>query len=424
LAVTRAGTALSPQNQKTAGDTKPRVVRRIEATREVRDNHKELAMRNIGVWALGLAAAVGGMACADQGPSSDGTTTQAGAGVLLESVKLDPRSRIEGEVQQVNLITDSMKANQAAHADPTLLNPWGLAFFPQGPAWISANGNGTLNVYDGNGNPARDEVTIPPTAPTGATPDGLVFNPNPKDFRGDTFIAVTEDGDVIGWKGSDGDTATVRLNNAPAVYKGVTVGEANGRPHLYAADFHDGVVAVFDADYHRARLPGSFTDPRLPSGFAPFNLIDAGPFLLVSYAKQDDDRHDDVAALGNGFLDVFTTEGFFVQRLISQGQLDSPWAMLFAPDRDRASIDLLVGNFGNGRINVYDLSVRHGGLRADFEGALGDSAGNPIFIDGLWALAFGSGGANFDASKIYFTAGPNGESDGLFGSLTFTGPRR
>jgi uncharacterized protein (TIGR03118 family) len=382
-------------------------------------------MRN-GAWAWGLAVgvAVAGMACADQG-SGDGTTTQMGAGVLLESVKLDPRSRIEGEVQQVNLITDKLMANRAAHRDATLLNPWGLAFPPQGPAWISANGNGTLNVYDGNGNPARDEVTIPPTAPTGATPDGLVFNPNPRDFRGDTFIAVTEDGDVIGWRAMDGDTATVRLNKGPAaVYKGVTIGAANGRTHLYVADFRGGVVAAFDADYHRARLPGSFTDPHLPGGFAPFNLIDAGPFLLVSYALQDDMKHDDVAGAGNGFVDVFTTEGFFVQRLISQGALNSPWAMLFAPDNDRLSIDLLVGNFGDGHINVYDLSVRHGRLEADNEGALGDTSGNPIFIDGLWALAFGSGGANFDPSKIYFTAGTNGEADGLFGSLAFTGPRR
>ena len=145
----------------------------------------------------------------------------------------------------------------------------------------------------------------------------------------------------------------------------------------------------------------------------------------MSYAQQDGEQHDDVAGAGLGLVDVFTTEGFFVQRLIAPGgALNSPWAMLFAPDRDHGSIDLLVGNFGDGRINVYDLSLRHGHIEATREGALGDEAGNPISIDGLWALAFGSGGAGFDANKIYFTAGPNHEDDGLFGSLTFTGPRR
>jgi uncharacterized protein (TIGR03118 family) len=340
-------------------------------------------------------------------------------------VKLDPHSRIEGEVKQTNLVTDDQTQNMAAMTDDHLLNPWGLAFFPQGPAWISANGNGTTDVYDGTGARLR-EVMLPSTSPTGdpATPSGQVFNPDPRAFRGDTFIAVTEDGAVLGWKPADDDTARVRRDNAPAVYKGVTIGMARGRTNLYAANFHAGTIDVLDAHYAPADLPGTFTDPQLPAGFAPFNVLAVGPFLLVSYAMQDADAHDDVKGPGNGFVDVFSTEGFFLQRLISQGALNSPWAMVFAPDRkDRGSLDLLVGNFGDGRINVYDLSFRHGQLAADREGALGDSAGNPLVIDGLWGLAFGSGGAGFDASKLYFTAGPNDEADGLFGSLSFLGPR-
>jgi uncharacterized protein (TIGR03118 family) len=314
----------------------------------------------------------------------------------------------------------------AAVTDDHLLNPWGLAFFPQGPAWISANGNGTTDVYDGTGQRLR-EVMLPSTSPTGdpATPSGQVFNPDPRTFLGDTFIAVTEDGALLGWKPADDGTAKVRRDNAPAVYKGVTIGMARGKTNLYAANFHAGTIDVFDSRYAPVQLPGSFTDPELPAGFAPFNVLDVGPFLLVSYAMQDADAHDDVKGPGNGFVDVFTTEGFFQERLISRGALNSPWAMVFAPDRDgRRSIDLLVGNFGDGRINVYDLSLRHGGLAAEREGALGDTAGNPLVIDGLWGLAFGSGGAGFDASKLYFTAGPNGEADGLFGSLSFVGPRR
>jgi uncharacterized protein (TIGR03118 family) len=382
-------------------------------------------MKHIGYWALGLVT-IGGMSCADQGSSGGNTTTQSGAGTLLDEVKLNPNSLIEGEVKEVNIVTDDQMVNKAKVADGHLLNPWGLAFFPDGPAWISLNGNNTLDVYDGGGDRLK-EVMIPPTGEDGATPDGIVFNPDSRAFRGDTFIAVTEDGAVIGWKSSDDGTAKVRRDDAPAVYKGVTMGSAHGRPVLYAADFHGNAIVPLDEHYHAAHLPGDFTDPGLPSGYGPFNLIDVGPFLLVSYAKQDDPAaaHDDDKGPGHGLVDVFTTDGFFVQRLIEVGgALNSPWAMLFAPDRDRRSIDLLVGNFGDGRINVYGLGVENGHLTATREGALGDTAGNPIVIDGLWALAFGSGGAGFDASKLYFTAGSNGENDGLFGSLTFSGPRK
>jgi uncharacterized protein (TIGR03118 family) len=381
-------------------------------------------MKQIGVWALGLGLVAAGASCADPSSGGGNTTTSGSAGTLLDEVKLPSSTRIEGRVAEVDILSDDTTKVPAPRDDSHLLNPWGLAFAPNGPAWIAANGNSTLDVFDATGTRLK-EVMIPATNPSGdpATPSGQVFNPDPHAFRGDSFIAVSEDGDVIGWKASDGDTAKIRRDKFPAVYKGVTIGMVHDRPHLYAADFHDGVISVFDSRYRDATLPGSFTDPNLPAGFGPFNIISAGPFLLVSYAQQDEDAHDDVPGAGFGYVDLFTTEGFFVQRLISQGALDSPWAMVFAPDHDRNSIDLLVGNFGNGRINVYDLSVRHGRIEANLEGALGDQAGNPIFIDGLWGLAFGSGGAGFDASKLYFTAGTHGEADGLFGSLTF-GPRR
>jgi uncharacterized protein (TIGR03118 family) len=377
---------------------------------------------------LGLLMA--GVSCADQSSGEGNTTASGSAGTILDAVKLNPATRIEGHVAEVAILSDDTMMVPAPLADPHLLNPWGLAFAPNGPAWISANGDNTLGIFDADGTrlaPFPSGVAIPGTNPSGdpATPSGMVFNPDPQAFLGDTFIAVSEDGAVIGWQSADGTTATIQRDKFPAVYKGVTIGMTRNGPHLYAADFHDNRIDAFNEDYTDATLPGSFTDPHLPDGYGPFNLIDVGPFLLVSYAQQGEDAHDDAKGPGHGVVDVFTTEGFFVQRLISHGALNSPWAMVFAPDRDRRSVDLLVGNFGDGHINVYDLSLRHGRIDADFEGALGDDqTGRPIAIDGLWALAFGSGGHGFDASTLYFTAGPNEEADGLFGSLTFVGRRR
>jgi len=182
---------------------------------------------------------------------------------------------------------------------------------------------------------------------------------------------------------------------------------------------------VWDDQYMPVTSLGNFTDPDLPAGFAPFNVRGVGPLLLVTYAKQDENAEDDVKGPGNGFVDVFSAEGFFLQRLISGGQLNSPWAMLFAPDNDQASIDIAIGNFGDGMINIYNLSVKDLHIDARWEGALGDAAtGKPLVIDGLWALAFGSGKAGFESDEIYFTAGPNDEENGLFGSLAFTGDRK
>jgi len=275
-------------------------------------------------------------------------------------------------------------------------------------------------------------VTIPPPAsgmPPSA-PTGQVFNRQASSaFMGDLFIFATEDGTIAAWQKSDGVTAVLRADNSGsmAIYKGVTIASpltANGRVQLYAADFHNNKIDVWDDQYMPVTSLGSFTDPDLPAGFAPFNVRGVGPLLLVTYAKQDEAAEDDVKGPGNGFVDVFSAEGFFLQRLISGGHLNSPWAMLFAPDNDRAAIDIAIGNFGDGMINVYNLSVQGLHVDARWEGALGDTSGKPLVIDGLWALVFGTGAGGFEADEIYFTAGPNDEENGLFGSLAFTGERR
>jgi uncharacterized protein (TIGR03118 family) len=194
---------------------------------------------------------------------------------------------------------------------------------------------------------------------------------------------------------------------------------------LYAANFHAGTIDVFNDSFAPVTVPGGFADPNLPAGFAPFNVQEIAGRLVVAYAKQDADAEDDVKGAGNGFLDLYSAEGIFLQRLVSGGQLNSPWGLVFAPDKDHNAVDLAVGNFGDGMINIYNLSLKGIHIDAVWEGALGNAAtGQPLVIDGLWALEFGSGHSGFEADEIYFTAGPNDEANGLFGSLDFTGPRQ
>jgi uncharacterized protein (TIGR03118 family) len=400
----------------------------------------EERMKSIRVVGVGLAIAAFG--CNSQtstepprspptaGPTSAPTAPPSPSSVYAALMaKAEGHAAIEGTVTQENIVAD--EAGKAAATDPHLKNAWGLAFNPAGPAWVSANGNGTSQVYDDTGKVLL-EVTIPPPAggmPPSA-PTGQVFNPNASSaFMGDLFIFATEDGTIAGWQRSNGGTAVLRGDNSgsTAIYKGITIASpltAQGRVQLYAADFHNGKIDVWDDQYMPVTSLGGFSDPDLPAGFAPFNVRGVGPLVLVSYAKQDENAEDDVKGPGNGFVDVFSAEGFFLQRLISGGHLNSPWAMLFAPDNDRASIDIAIGNFGDGMINIYNLSIK--GLRVDarWEGALGDTSGKPLVIDGLWALEFGSGASGFEKDEIYFTAGPNDEANGLFGSLAFTGNRK
>jgi uncharacterized protein (TIGR03118 family) len=372
------------------------------------------------------------------GPSGTNQPGSVGAQSMFDALMAEAMEHVtmEGTVTQENIVSD--QAGMARTTDPHLLNAWGLAFNPSGPAWVSSNGNGTSQVYDDT-DPTMTkvllEVTIPP--PSGgmppSAPTGQVFNRAASSaFMGDLFIFGTEDGTIAAWQKSNGTTAVIRADNSAgnAIYKGVTIAmplTALGRSQLYAADFHNNKIDVWDDQYAPVTTVGGFVDPNLPAGFAPFNVYGLGPLVLVTYAKQDDKAKDDVKGPGNGFIDLYSAEGFFLQRLVSGGQLNSPWGMVFAPDKDQKTVDLAVGNFGDGMINIYNLSVDTTALKIDatWEGALGNAAtGQPLVIDGLWALVFGSGQSGFEADEIYFTAGPNDEADGLFGSLAFTGPRQ
>jgi uncharacterized protein (TIGR03118 family) len=337
---------------------------------------------------------------------------------------------------QTNLVSDL--AGAAAVRDPNLVNPWGLVSSPTSPWWISDNGAGVSTLYNGNGQPQPAgnplTVVIPPpttTPPTPqASPTGVVFN-GTSDFVVSAgtksgpavFIFVTEDGTVSGWSpGVDRTHAILEVNNADQaagpVFKGATLGQMGGGNFLYVTDFRDATIDVFDTHFAKVTLAaGAFTDPNLPAGYAPFNIQSFGDKLFVTYAKQDTTRHDDAAGPGRGFVDVFNTDGSpglpgDDVRLVSHGPLDSPWGLAMAPARfGRFGNDLLVGNFGDGHVNVFNPGTGH------FLGQLTDANGKAIVINGLWALKFGNGGAAGGTGALFFTAGVQDEMHGLFGSI-------
>lgn len=332
----------------------------------------------------------------------------------MTSDELRARQKIVETVEQHNLVSD--QPNQADFQDARLVNAWGLAFSPMGTGWVSANERGISFVFNGDGSTA---FTVNVPAPQGvkiSAPTGQVFNADKADFRGDAFIFVTEEGTVSGWQG--GTDAVLRFTaEDEAIYKGVAIAKSSDGRQLYAADFHNNKIDVFDDNYRRVTQKG-FVDQALPSDFAPFNVFAYKNQLFITYAKQDADKADDVKGPGNGFVDVFDADGLLLDRLIARGALNSPWGVAIAPDDfGRASNKLLVGNFGDGRISAYDLSMQRSKLNATFAGQLGTRDHRPLVIDGLWAIVFGPGVNGFDDDEIYFTAGPEDETHGLFGEL-------
>jgi uncharacterized protein (TIGR03118 family) len=316
-----------------------------------------------------------------------------------------------GYVQQ-NLVSDL--PGVAGHTDPNLVNPWGMAFSSTTPIWVSDNGSGLSTLYTGSGVPQSLVVSIPNPFGGQSAPTGVVFNSG-ADFKADRFIFATEGGTIAGWQ--SGTSAVTEAITPDAVYKGLALGTTGGALELFAANFAAGTVDVFNNAYTQIPVVGGFTDPNLPAGYAPFNIVNLGNLLYVTYAQQDSAKHDDVPGAGHGFVDVFSTNGALVGRLISRGALDSPWGIALAP----ASFgplggDLLIGNFGDGTINAFNPTS------GAFLGTLSDTSGNPIVNQGLWGLAFGNGAQGTSMGTLYFTAGIPGPDDiedhGLFGSLT------
>jgi uncharacterized protein (TIGR03118 family) len=343
--------------------------------------------------------------------------------------------------KQTNLVSDIM--GMAPTFDPNLKNPWGLTRSSGSPWWVGNNNSGTSTLYTGAGAiipiNGTGTVTVPPPkfAPgTQSAPTGVVFNGSATDFLvGPSapahFIFVTEDGTISGWAG--GQNAVLVVDNSQnggpngAVYKGATSAEIDGKHFLYVTNFRSGKVEVYDTNFKPVHLGEEAFDPdgdgdrdrddrggeRIPRGYAPFNIQNVGGTLFVTYAKQDAPRHDPVGGDGFGFVLLYTPKGHVIGHLQHGDWMNAPWGVVWTTrDFGAFSNSILVGNFRSGWIAAFD------GFTHKFLGFLQNSDNSLVFIDGLWSLTFGNDGTAGPANTLFFTAGLNGEVDGLFGTLT------
>lgn len=359
--------------------------------------------------------------------------------------------------KQTNLVSD-LSNQGAAVVDPNLKNPWGLTRSSGSPWWIGNNNSGTSTLYDGNGNPQNffpdphpdsngnrinspfnNFVMVPPPgfAPgTQPAPTGVVFNGSKTDFllvpgmagTQSIFIFATEDGTISGWNPGVNPPGSVtnailKVDNSDkgspnsAVYKGMTSAEIDGNRFLYVTNFRSAKVEVYDTNFHRVPLAqladDAFVAEEVPFGFAPFNIQNIGGTLFVTYAKQDGPRHDPVGGDGLGFVEIFTPSGHHIGHLQHGDWVNAPWGVVWTTrDFGEFSNAILVGNFRSGWIAAFN------GFTHKFIGFVKAPDDSILFIDGLWSLTFGNDGNAGPANTLFFTAGPNGEQDGLFGILT------
>jgi uncharacterized protein (TIGR03118 family) len=356
--------------------------------------------------------------------------------VLALGLSLLPAVTKAQHYTQTNLVAD--QPGVAPITDPNLVNPWGLTRSPTttakagSPWWVSDNNSGFSTLYTGAGAiipiNGTGTVTIPPPkgSPAGtiATPTGIVYNGSPTDFlispggAAAAFIFVTEDGTISAWAG--GTAATLEVDNSKggsphgAVYKGATSALVNGKVFLYVTNFRSGKVEVYDNTFKPVHISEElFDDDALPRDFAPFNIQNIGGTLFVTYAKQDAAKHDDVAGEGNGFVELYQPDGKHIGHLQHGSWLNSPWGVVWTPrDFGVFSNSILVGNFGSGWVAAYN------GFTKEFIGFVKNPDDSILTIDGLWSLTFGNNGSAGPSTTLFFSAGPDHETHGLFGTLT------
>jgi uncharacterized protein (TIGR03118 family) len=330
------------------------------------------------------------------------------------------------QYQQKNLVSNL--PGMADVTDPNLVNPWGLSRSSGSPWWVSDNGTGVSTLYGAAGNIVNLVVTIPPSDPnvsSTGTPTGTVFNGSTEfevaPGKPAVFMFVSEDGVISGWNpGVQPTSAVMKVNQkTKSIFKGATIATLNGAQrgthnYLYVADFLQGRVEIFDGKFQRTMvLENNFANQSIPAGYAPFNVQNIGGNIYVTYAKQDADKHDEVAGAGLGFVNVYSTTGQLLRKLERGSWFNAPWGVTQAPsDFGPYSHYILVGNFGSGQIAAFDP------VTGAFQDFMRDANSKPIVIDGLWALSFGNDATAGPATTLYFTAGTNDEQGGLFGSLT------
>lgn len=319
------------------------------------------------------------------------------------------------QIEVVNLVTNDQSANPAGITDASLKNAWGVSHGTSGPFWVSANGSGLSTLYSVD--PTTNTTTklgLEVTIQGNGSVTGQAFNAGAGTgaFNDDTFLFVSEDGTVSGWRSTLGTIAEILQSPSPnAVYTGSAFLSSGGHSYLLSANFHSGNIDVLKEDVGAPDLGGKFLDPNLPAGFAPYNVETIGNSIFVTYAKQGTGGGVETGA-GLGFVTQFGLDGTFLARVGTGGMLNAPWGLAIAPSAfSGIGGDLLVGNFGDGTINIFDLDTN------SFVGQLSDFHNNLIQIDGLRALILGNDASAGSSSKVYFSAGPNGGANGVFGVL-------
>jgi uncharacterized protein (TIGR03118 family) len=325
--------------------------------------------------------------------------------------------------------------------DANLSNPWGVAIAPGLPFWVADNNSNLSTLYSGTGAIQTDSITgnnevgitIPASAAgVPANPTGQVYNggggfliPTSAGQESSLFIFDGEGGTIAAWASGSGATAVTAYDDGVAnganhaVYKGLALGTVNGASFLYATDLHNNKVDVFDTNFTKpAAMQGKFIDPTMPAGFVPFGIVAVNGQLYVSFTKQDAAKHDETTGAGLGYVDVFDLSGNFVSRFASAGALNAPWGMAVAPSGfGSLAGDLLIGNFGDGKINVF---APNGTALATSMGPLTVTNGGTITIPGLWSLVFGNGDSDKPVTTLFYTAGFADQTDGVFGSIAVT----